>query len=181
MSQNAIDEEVSVVEYSFESQVRKIHSTLFLYLYALLNDRELAREAMHRTLLTAYSYYGALKDQDKFKSWILALGKKEAMAIAKASKIYMPSQLNAYQMITMKDTLEPLPDRILEDKYIKHAITNAILNLREELREVVVLYYHMKIGPEDIARIYNVNPNTVKTRIKLAKANIHSQIKETYS
>lgn len=164
----------------FENQVKLIHNQLYVFIYSFVGEKELAKDALQNTLLAAYNNYFSLKDKAKFKSWIFTIAKRETMRLSITSKKYVPSEINDFNVISMSSNLEPLPeDSVLNDE-LKEKVKDAINSLKKDLKEIIILKYYHDISFEHIAKMNNINVNTVRTRHLRAKQSINQYLLNHY-
>ncbi len=163
----------------FENQVKAIHDQLYLFIYSLIHENELAKDALQNTLLTAYTHYGSLKDKTKFKSWIFTIGKREAIRLSTISKRYVPSAMDDYNVISIRNN-DALPEDSILNCEMKEKIREAINSLKEELKEIVILKYYHDVSFEQIAKMKDINVNTVRSRHMRAKKRISEYLTNHY-
>lgn len=179
MLEEQVNEKKEKLE-DFENQVKLIHDQLYIFIYSFVHEKELAKDALQNTLLAAYNHYDSLKDKSKFKSWIFTIGKREVVRLSTTSKKYVPSEMNDYNVISMNNNLEPLPEDLVLNHELKGMIEEAIKSLKKELKEIIILKYYHDISFEQIAKMYHLNVNTVRTRHMRAKKKINEYLLNHY-
>jgi RNA polymerase sigma-70 factor (ECF subfamily) len=76
---------------------------------------------------------------------------------------------------------EPLPDKHLRNKELGQAIEQAVAELPEEQRTVLVLREYEGYGYEEIARLVNCKSGTVMSRLHLARKKLQARLTKELS
>ena len=78
------------------------------------------------------------------------------------------------------DKAEESPTYLGEDDFAERSeIQDALMNLKEKEREVLVLYYYNDFSIEEIARICKTFQGTVKSRLYRARRNLKKELLKT--
>lgn len=162
----------------FEEHIKQIHDELYLFLYKYFYNEVYTRDALQNTLLKAYENYGSLKEKVKFKSWIFTIGKREALNIIRKLEVERKSSVDELDENIIDDEKFDLPEEILLHRELKNGIMDAINNLNDDLRQIVILKYYKEMSFEEISKIYDINVNTIRSRHLRAKKYIHKYIIE---
>ena len=127
------------------------------------------------TMIQTFKSIKKLKDNTKFKSWIVTI------LINNCNKLYKEKQ--KIKLITNKFSYKQNDREILlENNMIKSEedmnFYQLLDHLKNEEKVVIILYYSEKIKINEISQILHINENTVKTRLYRAKEKIKEKIKE---
>ena len=127
------------------------------------------------TMIQTFKSIKKLKDNTKFKSWIVTI------LINNCNKLYKEKQ--KIKLITNKFSYKQNDREILiENNMIKSEddmnFYQLLDHLKYEEKVVIILYYSEKFKINEISKILHINENTVKTRIYRAKEKIKEKIKE---
>ncbi|MDA8212825.1 MAG: sigma-70 family RNA polymerase sigma factor [Clostridia bacterium] len=74
-----------------------------------------------------------------------------------------------------------MPEQVLEQKEIDQKIDEAINQLDDTHREVIILKYFWGLSEKEMAEVINVKDGTVKSRLNRARAKIQSILIEYLS
>ena len=167
MEQNLYD---SVAAYIIENQNR-----FYRLAYSYVGDREAALDVVQNAILKGLEKCDTLRNQDAVKTWFYRIVVNEALQILRARK---REELSALFQ-TFPDThtshfkayTEPAYDRERE-------VYEAVRNLPDPGRTVVILHYYEDLTLKQIAEITDVNLNTVKYRLYSSLERLKKRLKE---
>ena len=120
---------------------------LYIIASAILKNEADAQDAVSSAILKAYENLGQLRSSRKFKPWMLAITKNEALKIKK-KRLQLPGD------DVVEALLKPVSDQYDE-----------LWDVKEEYRLVVVLFYYDGLSLRDISEVLNVPLGTVKSRL----------------
>ena len=160
-----------------------IEELLSLALYKTKNIYE-AEELIQETLLTTLIYINKGNEIKDYKSYLISIlnGKYNDMLRRKYNKpiTYIPDN---FEIIDNNDIHEKI---IKSEEYER--VRKAIAFLSKSYREIIVSYYMNNMSIHEISKKYNINENTIKTRLHIARSklkkgllNMKSYTKESYS
>ena len=147
MEQNLYD---SVAAYIIENQNR-----FYRLAYSYVGDREAALDVVQNAILKGLEKCDTLRNQDAVKTWFYRIVVNEALQILRARK---REELSADREVFEQAYTEPAYDRERE-------VYEAVRNLPDPGRTVVILHYYEDLTLKQIAEITDVNLNTVKYRL----------------
>ena len=159
-------------EEAFTELILRIQNDLYRIGKTRLNDDNDIGDAIQETMINAYKNLGKLKDNLKFKGWIIKI------LINECNKIY---KKKSRKISIIKKFLENQPSDINEnftrisDSNIDFEIL--IENLKYEEKLIVTLYYNSQYSCQEISDILNMNINTVKSKLQRAKEKIKQNYK----
>ena len=137
----------------FTERVHLYEVAMYRLAYGMLRNEEDAGDAVQEALLTAYVHLESLKDEKKFKSWIMRITANASVDILRKRKDTL--SIDEYDVPTGDDGAR-------EEKM---DLWNAVCSLQEEYRTVVILFYYEQMSIKDICRILNMKQANVKTRL----------------
>lgn len=70
----------------FENLAQIVHKDLYIFLYSMCKDNELANDALQNALIKGYKNFHTLKNTLDFKSWMFTIGKRELYTIIRKNK-----------------------------------------------------------------------------------------------
>lgn len=141
---------------TFAILVRESELTLYRVSKAILANESDCADAVQEAILKAYANLHTLKEEQYFKTWLVRILIRECCKLRKSQKFFAPQE---------QDLAED--SNLNNDDYSElHA---AIMELKEELRLVVVLYYLNGFSTMEIARILKIPKGTVNSRMARAR------------
>lgn len=148
----------------FSLQIRRYKEEMFLLANSIVNNYHDAEDVVAETILTAYEKIHTLRDEEKFKSWLMQIlvnnAKKE---IKKRNKYFFTNEIEKYFL--------------QEDTFTKK-VWEYIFSLEDDLRVAVVLHYYQGFQVKEIAKMLHIPPGTVKSRLFRARNELKKIIEE---
>lgn len=145
----------------FTQQVMAAEKTLYHISKSILkNDCDCA-DAVQETIITAYSKLHSLRDERFFKTWLCRILINECYRICRANKRVVP----------LEDYMEA---RSSSEQQNALGLFDAIMELKTELRLVIVLHYIEGFKTVEMAGILKIPEGTVKSRLSRARAELKS-------
>ena len=137
--------------FDFCEQVKIYRYQLYVIAFAILRNEEDAQDAVCNAIVKAYEHVEQLKNPHKFKAWMITITKNEALHI-KRKRMELPGDER------IEELLEPVCDHYNE-------LWDAIQNLPEEYRLVIVLFYYNELSIKEISKVLDIPVGTVKSRL----------------
>jgi len=149
----------------FTEQVMAAEKMLYHISKSILkNDCDCA-DAVQETIIKAYSKLHSLRDQRFFKTWLCRILINECYRICKANK----------KIVHLEDYMEAQSE--VQSSLEQHndlGLYEAIMELKTELRLVIVLHYIEGFKTAEIAKILKIPEDTVKSRLSRARTELRS-------
>lgn len=154
------------VSYILESQEK-----FYRLAYSYVRNKESALDVVQNAICTALEKCYTIKNPQAIKTWLYKIIVNEALRHIKASKNEAPAD-------------ETLPEQSYnESSFDKdREVYEAVQNLSEPVRTVIILHYYEDLTIKQIAEITNTNPNTVKTRLYSGLSKLENKLsKEAFA
>ena len=131
----------------------------------ILNNDEDVADAVQDTILHCFEKIHTLKKPEYFKTWMIRILINECNQILrKSKKELLPGEL---------------PEEICSDPSLERFEFQEMLNLVDEkYRLILILYYVEDFKIREIAKLLDMNENTVKTRLARAREQIRAEYGE---
>jgi RNA polymerase sigma-70 factor (ECF subfamily) len=154
--------------------VNRYYDALLNYMYRLCSGRQnLAEDMVQETFLRVLRKIALYDAQYPFKSWLYTI----ATNIAR----------NHYQLADTRYTENPSdeadfedgqqqPETVVMQSEIADKVSQAMGQLPDHQREVVVLFYYEEMPQKEIAAILNIPVGTVKSRLSLGLKHLRATI-----
>lgn len=135
----------------FCEQVKMYRYQFYIVAYAILKNEADAQDAVCSAILKGYEHMRQLKDVSKFKAWMIAITRNEALQL-KRKRLELPGDERVAEL------LEPVEDRYNE-------LWDVVTALKEEYRIVIVMFYYNDLSIKEISKILGIAVGTVKSRL----------------
>jgi RNA polymerase sigma-70 factor (ECF subfamily) len=135
-------------------------------LFYLLGNQEDAQEAAQETFLKCWRTRQSVPTIQNLRAWIFRVGLNTARDLQRSAWHRRARPLIAeHAMITSRETT---PMDTLEERESLERLRRAILDLRQEEKEVFLLRQNGDLTYEQIAELHNSPVGTVKTQMRSA-------------
>ena len=142
----------------FSDLVTTYQQSMYRFALGILRNRQDAEDALSSAIIKAYEHLASLRDKDKFRAWIMTILANEAKNIlSKNSRIWLVDDVTIFE------------GEIKEDQ---NDVWDSVMELGEQHRQIVILYYYDGFSTREIARILKVPEGTVKSRLSRARQNL---------
>lgn len=152
---------VSVINDQMEKIYIKYQKELYLYAFSLCKNHHLAQDL---TSDTFYKAYLSLDDVSYFKYWLFRVCKNLYLDFLKGNREYSSDNIIEN---TLTNSETPL-DRIIQSERSKY-LYNAIINLNESYKEILILYYFCGFTLKEISKSKNTTEGAAKTMLFRAR------------
>ena len=149
----------------FSEQVTAAETTLYRISKSILKNDSDCADAVQEAIITAYSKLRSLRDDRYFKTWLCRILINECYQICRANKRVVPFE---DYMETRRQPEQPGDSGLFD----------AIMELKPELRLVIVLHYIEGFQTKEIAEMLKIPEGTVKSRLSRARSELRSILGE---
>ncbi|MCH5266494.1 MAG: RNA polymerase sigma factor [Lachnospiraceae bacterium] len=140
----------------FIEEITANKNQMYMVAFSILKNHEDAEDVVQDALLTAFEKLYTLKDDDKFKSWMMKV-------VVNQAKMHIRKNTHTVYVESVENILEKSAAEERED------IWEIVLSLKSELSTAVILYYAQGYSINDISKIMNIPSGTVKSRLSKAR------------
>ncbi len=147
---------------TFSGLIREYSPNMYRLAAAMLQNSHDAEDAVSEAVLKAYVNLDKLRDEKKFKPWIMQITANEAR------KIY-GKQKNTFVTEYMEELLP-----VFKDEH--HELWDAVMKLDSMFREVIVLFYYEQLAIKEISMVLRVKEGTVKSRLSRGKKQLREML-----
>lgn len=144
------------------------------FLRDLLRQGDHADDATQETFARAHAQLAKLTDRDRFKPWILGIGRNvafEAMRVRQHDVLDDDDDSTPTAVIPSPD-----PERVLLDAELEKHFTEAISTLSENRRAALLMRLDHGLAYEDIAAAFGWSIPTVKNEIHRARLKLRAHL-----
>ena len=150
---------------AFIREVRNAEAMLYHISKSILKNDSDCGDAVQETLLKAYEKLPMLKEEKFFRTWITRILINECTGILRKRKNVIPYE----------DYMDNA--RMFEENRYHH-LYMAIMELPEDLRILVTLYYIEGFSQKEISEILEIPEGTIKSRLSRAREFLKIQLSD---
>jgi RNA polymerase sigma-70 factor, ECF subfamily len=163
---------------AFDMLLERYENRMFNFIYRMLGDYQNAQEVTQEVFLRAFRYLGNFRGESKFSTWLFTIASstcKNAIAYYHIREKY---QHKAPRDTDTQQELDPLqivpdytsaPERHLDRAATSELLVQALNELPDNYRKVIVLKDVNDFSYEDIGGILGIPAGTVKSRLSRAR------------
>jgi len=156
---------------AFGELVDRYEKQLYNVTYRITGSPDDAMDATQAAFLGAYEKLEQFDPRYRFFSWLYRIAVNEAIDIVKARREgSLPEQL--------EDPSAPGPERRYESTETAHRVQEAILELTEKQRVVIVLRHYLGLTYREMAETIGCPARTVKSRLYSARQRLQALLVE---
>ncbi len=142
----------------FSDLVITYQQSMYRFALGIVRNRQDAEDALSSAIVKAYEHLASLRDKDKFKAWIMTILANEAKNIlSKNSRVWLVDDVTVFEG---------------EGKEDQNDVWDSVMELGEQHRQIVILYYYDGFSTREIAGILRIPEGTVKSRLSRARQNL---------
>jgi len=172
---------------AFDRFVDYFRARIFHYSWLMCGHREDAEEVAQETLMKVFESANQLREPDKVKSWVFRIAKNACLTKRRRSIFAPARELSLDELMPTKHRdgdqvrLEiadwsALPDGKAQQSEMKVLLEEAIRELPETYRSVVLLRDMEELSTQETAQILDVSEDVVKTRLHRARLAIRKSL-----
>jgi len=172
-------------EEAFEHLMRKYEKKAYATALGVVRDPDDACDVCQDAFLKVYQYLPNFRGESSFSTWLFRIVTNTAIDHARRKKKELERHLSLDKPLDDTGDLMPdLPDdapqpsEAYEEKESLAAIRDAIYQLPEEQRVVILLRDVQEYSYQEISDITGLNLGTVKSRINRARLTLREILRE---
>ena len=164
---------------AFEHIYQMFKDKVYAVSLATLKNPQDAEDATQQTFMRVYEKLGTLNDLNAFNTWIQRIAVNESNMILRKRKgdVSIDDETNGALVEMIEDDFM-LPLEYIERDDLSRRLREIIDDLPAVQRQALVLQVYSNMSVADIAQIMDCSENTVKSRLRYAKAHIKTEVEE---
>lgn len=170
---------------AFEPLVVKYQDRIYNLCWRLCGDRQAAEDLTQEAFLKAYESLGQFRGQSGFFTWLYRIATNLALSYRRSERRHMNvggecewNDMPAQAARLHRGTAGPddQPDLLAERDEVRRLVWQAIQQLEDESRAMVVLRDMEGLDYAEIAEVLGVPVGTVKSRLHRARMTIREKL-----
>jgi len=151
---------------------RRFQMPLYVYVFELTHHEQVSLDIVQETFIAAVRHVGKLRYDDKFGGWLFGIAHQKVIQHwRKRTEILFD------ELPENPEAVDDSPGDLLIRKEQEAEFMAFLEQLPPPQRAVVLLYYLEEFSIEEIARITESQPGTVKSRLHYAKKSLRQSLK----
>jgi RNA polymerase sigma factor (sigma-70 family) len=135
--------------------------------YNYLQDWGKAQEVVQDVFIICHKHIEEYDNIHSYKSWIYRVTINRCKDKLRSSLLKRLVFNN--DVLKKLNSLEPTPEeQVLKNKEDEF-LSECVLSLPVKYREVIILFYYEEMSIDEMSSLLDLNPNTVKTRLKRSR------------
>lgn len=169
---------------ALEELFRRYQRPLYQFVYRHLHDREMASDVVQETFLRVYNHRKRYKPTARFSYWLYRIARN--LCVDERRRYWNRNVTDASSMtgedttttdyMEMQSTSGPDGADLLQEKEMEQIIRNAIEDLSEEQRQVMIMHKYQGMAYKDIAKVLGITTESVKQRAYRAHVRLREQL-----
>jgi RNA polymerase sigma-70 factor (ECF subfamily) len=151
-------------EFAFVSLYNRYKGPVYAFCVKMLADREVAADVMQDTFLRLYENRDRLLKSSSFKSWLFTIARNQCLNTMRRDK----------RMVGYGDGIEDVPGEStpvsrLEKSERIAMVSECLMRLKPDYREVLILREYQNLSYDEIAAVTRSTVSAVKSRLFKAR------------
>jgi RNA polymerase sigma-70 factor (ECF subfamily) len=159
---------------AWDALFRRYQLPLYVFVFQLVCDEQAALDLVQESFIAATRHIGNLRDDDKFGSWLFGIAHQKCI-----QRWRKRTEVLVDEIPEMPDEYDDGPDDLLIRREQEAAFMNLLEQLPPPQRAVLLLHFMEDFPIEEIARITDTQPGTVKSRLHYAKRALRKLVMES--
>ena len=151
---------------AFALLVQTYETSVYRLALRMCGNAHDAEEVAQEAFMAAWKGLPSFRGESKFSSWLYQLTTNAAIDFLRREKRHRAAT-------PIEDEPEPAspdtPQQALEESEVRRALQQALDSLTPEHREIFLLRQMRQLSYEEIGRLLDLEPGTVKSRLSRAK------------
>ncbi len=158
---------------AWDALFRRYQLPLYVFVFELVRDEQTGLDLVQETFIAASRHIGSLREDGKFGSWLFGIAHQKCI-----QRWRKQNEILLDEIPEIPDEFEDSPDDLLIRREQEAAFMNLLEQLPPPQRAVLLLYFVEDFSIEEIARITETQPGTVKSRLHYAKRALRKLVLE---
>ena len=152
--------------------------SVFHFALRMVKNPEDAEDITQEVFITVHEKISGLREPAAFYKWLNQITANKCNDLLRKYKGIASLDDDEEILALIDDDPNNMPDKAIDDEDTRRIILGTIDALPDGQRACVLLYYYQQCTIAQIADALELNENTVKTRLSLARAKIRAALEE---
>lgn len=177
----AVKEYKSGKAESFDTLYKESEKYIYTCIYKVMsgnnNAVDITNEIMQNTYLQIFLNISQLEDEDRFLSWAGTIATRECFAYIKKNKKYVLLNEDDDTFENLSDSDDIIPEEVMQNLEKRKLVRKIIDTQLTDVQKICIYeYYYNNRKQTEIAELYEMPLNTVKTNLARAKAKVEEGV-----
>ncbi len=170
--------------HAFEELVERYHGKIYGLTYNMTSNREDAEDLTQEVFVKAFEALPRFKGKSSFYTWLYRIAVNKTINYRKKRNRKRALSLDQFDQDIKTDevyhelTAKGSPLRNISLTELQEKLNEALQNLSEKHRTVVVMHDMQGIPHEEIAKVVGASVGTVRSRLFYARRQMQSELTE---
>ncbi len=170
--------------HAFDQLVERYHSKIYGLTYNMTSNREDAEDLTQEVFVKAFEALPRFKGKSSFYTWVYRIAVNKTINYRKKRNRKRALSLDSFdQDIKLDDayhemTAKGSPLRNISLSELQKKLNEALLNLSEKHRTVVVMHDMQGIPHDEIAKVVGASVGTVRSRLFYARRQMQTELSD---
>ena len=151
---------------AWDALFRRYQLPLYVYVFELVRNEQTSLDLVQETFIAAVKHIGSLREDEKFGSWLFGIAHQKCIQLWRK---HGGKEILFDEIPELPDESENSPDDLLIRREQETEFMKLLNQLPLPQRSVLLLHFVEDFSLEEIARITETQPGTVKSRLHYAK------------
>ena len=152
---------------AWDTLFRRYQLPLYVYVFELVRDEQAALDLVQETFIAAARHLGGLREDAKFGSWLFGIAHQKCIQRWRRRREVLLDEIPE-----SPEAFDDGPDDLLIRREQEAEFMNLLNQLPLAQRSVLLLHYVEDFSLEEISRITDTPPGTVKSRLHYARKSL---------
>lgn len=157
---------------AFGHLVNKYSNAVFATAFQVVRDFHRSEEIAQETFIRAWHNLGRIREVDKFGSWLHTTAKRISIDFLRKENKYRLKTLDDLEHVYQAESTEDIALRNERQTLVWEAISQ----LTDKERSVIILHYMSGFDTREIASFLNVSKNTVESRLRRTREKLKKEL-----
>lgn len=160
----------------------RTYNNVYQSIYMLIKDQDTVLDILQDTYIKGFRSLEQLKNPDSFRAWIKTIGVNTAKNYLAKKKPLLFTDIEGGEedelpeLQIADDDKNIMPEESMDQKETHRLIHQVLSELSDEHRVLLSLYFFEEMNAREIGEFLGINENTVRSRLKAAKAVMEKKI-----
>ena len=166
---------------AYATLVNRYNNFVFTIVLRYVKAREDAEEVAQDVFIKAYKSLASFKGDSKFSTWLYTVTTSTCISFLRKKKLEVHSLDNEKVFEAAGEIAGDMSANQVEQKSKVNMVNEAIKMLSPDDAQIIMLFYKGEQTLEEIAKILNKEPNTVKVQLHRARTRLKEKMQKYFS